>query len=125
MLLPPPQAKHGITPNWSHDDRSRQAFQRTLREGVIRKLANGSRIVFENRVRPRFEKENQRPFNDRHEIKKEMRKDPYYQAHLSVQRSAQELMWASVTYPLDRQIDEMIARAKQGVLDKTECFLKI
>ena len=32
MLLPPRQATHGITPDWSHDDKSRQAFQRTLRE---------------------------------------------------------------------------------------------
>ena len=114
MLLPPPQAKHGITPDWSHDDKSRQAFQRTLRENVIRKLSNGSRTIFENRVQPRFEKEHGRPFKDRQEVKKEMRKDPYYQAHLSVQRSAQELMWASVTYSLDRQIEDMMVRAKQS-----------
>ncbi len=114
MLLPPLQARHGITPDWSHDDKSRQAFQRTLRENVIRKLSKGSRIIFENRVKPRFEKEHSRPVKDRHEIKKEMRKDSYYQSHLSIQRSAQELMWASVTYSLDRQIDEMMARAKQS-----------
>lgn len=114
MLLPPPQATHGITPDWSHDDKSRQAFQRTLRENVIRSLSNGSRIIFENRVQPRFEKEHGRPFKDRQEIKKEMRKESFYQSHLSIQRSAQELMWASVTYSLDRQIDGMMARAKQS-----------
>lgn len=113
MLLPPRQATHGITPDWSHDDKSRQAFQRTLRENVIRKLSNGSRIMFEKRVQPRFEKKHGRPFKDRQEIKAEMRKDSFYQSHLSIQRSAQELMWASVTVSLDRQIDEMRARAKQ------------
>ena len=114
MLLPPQLARHGITPDWSHDDKSRQAFQRTLREGVIRKLSNGSRVIFENRVAPRFEKDHGRPFESRQEIKAEMRKEPYYQAHLSIQRSAQELMWASVTYSLDRQIEDMMARAKMS-----------
>jgi SAM-dependent methyltransferase len=114
MLLPPRQATHGMTPDWSHDDKSRQAFQRSLRECVIRDLSNGSRLVFENQVSPKFEKENGRPFQNRQEIKAEMRKEPFYQAHLSIQRAAQELMWASVTYSLDRQIDEMMAKAKQS-----------
>lgn len=114
MLLPPPQARHGITPDWSHDDKSRKAFQRTLRESVIRDLSNGSRTIFEKRVSPKFEKENGRPFESRQEIKAEMLKEPFYQAHLSIQRSAQELMWASISYSLDRQIDEMMARAKQS-----------
>ncbi|MEQ9446053.1 MAG: hypothetical protein RJS98_10840, partial [Rhodospirillaceae bacterium] len=114
MLLPPPQATHGITPKWSTDDKARQAFQRTLRECVIRNLSNGSRVIFENRVTPRFEKEQGRPFETRQEIKAEMRKEPFYQAHLSIQRAAQELMWASVTYSLNRQIDDMKARAKQS-----------
>jgi len=111
MLLPPKMARHGMTPNWSHDDRSRQAFQRTLREGIIRKLSAGSRVIFEKRVKPKFEKEQGRAFKDRQEAKKEMRKDSYYQSHLSIQRAAQELMWASVTYPLDRQIGELMSRA--------------
>lgn len=114
MLLPPRQATHGITPNWSLDDKARQAFQRSLRECVIRDLSNGSRLIFENRVSPKFEKENGRPFESRQEIKAEMRKEPFYQAHLSIQRAAQELMWASVTRSLDRQIDDMIAKAKQS-----------
>ncbi len=114
MLLPPSQATHGITPKWSTDDKARQAFQRTLRECVIRNLSNGSRIIFENRVTPRFEKEQGRSFKTRQEIKAEMRKEPFYQAHLSIQRAAQELMWASVTYSLDRQIDDMMARAEQS-----------
>jgi len=103
-----------MTPDWSHDDKSRQAFQRSLRECVIRDLSNGSRLVFENQVSPKFEKENGRPFQNRQEIKAEMRKEPFYQAHLSIQRAAQELMWASVTYSLDRQIDGMMAKAKQS-----------
>lgn len=65
MIFPPPQARHGITPNWAHDDRARQAFQRTLREGVIRTLSGGSRVVFEQRVRPRFQREHRRDFTDR------------------------------------------------------------
>lgn len=114
MLLPPLQARHGITPDWAHDDRARQAFQRTLREAVIRKLSAGSRVIFEKRVKPRFEKQNGRSFKDRQEAKKEMRKEVYYQSHLSIQRAAQELMWASITVPLDRQIGELMARAKQS-----------
>jgi len=103
MLLPPPQARHGISPDWSHDDRARQAFMRTVREGVIRKLSSGSRLVFENRVKPRFEKQNGRPFKNRQEVRTEMRKDTFYQSHLSIQRAAQELMWNSITLSLDGQ----------------------
>jgi SAM-dependent methyltransferase len=112
MLVPPPLARHAISPDWSHDDRSRQAFQRTLRENVIRKLSAGSRVVFENRVKPAFEKEHGRSFKDRNEARKEMRKDSFYQSHLSIQRAAQELMWASITYSLDRQISDLMAKAK-------------
>jgi SAM-dependent methyltransferase len=113
MMVPPPLAPHGMTPDWSHDDRSRQAFQRTLRENVIRKLSAGSRVIFEKRVKPKFQKEQGRDFKDRHEIRKEMRKDSFYQSHLSIQRAAQELMWASVAYPLERQIGDLMTRAKE------------
>ncbi len=114
MLVPPPLARHAISPDWSHDDRSRQAFQRTLRETVIRKLSGGSRVVFEKRVKPKFEKDNGRSFKDRNEARKEMRKDSFYQSHLSIQRASQELMWASITYSLDRQIGELMAKAKES-----------
>jgi len=113
MLLPTKQQSHGITPSWSHDDRSRQAFQRTLREGVIRKLGTGSRVLFDKKVKPRFEKNSGRPFENRRELKTEMLAEPYYQAHLSIQRAAQELMWASVTYSIERQLTDLNARARQ------------
>jgi len=112
VTLPKLQANHGMTPDWSHDDKSRQAFQRTLRENIINKFSTGSRIILESKVAPRFEKENGRPFKNRHEIKHEMRKETFYQSHLSIQRSAQELMWASITYPLAKQIDKLIEHAR-------------
>jgi len=113
MRLPANQQSHGITPKWSHDDRSRQAFQRTVRENVIRKLGTGSRVLFDKKVKPRFEKNSGRPFKNRQELKTEMLAEPYYQAHLSIQRTAQELMWASATYSIERQLIDLNARAKQ------------
>jgi ubiquinone/menaquinone biosynthesis C-methylase UbiE len=43
-----------------------------------------------------------------------MRKETFYQCHLSIQRAAQELMWASVTVPLDKQIDALMNKARSS-----------
>ncbi len=110
MLLPPKQIRHEVTPHWSHDDKARQSFQRTMRERML-KLSAGTRAIYENRVKPHFEKANGRSFSDRRELREYMQKEPFYQMYVASQRVAQELMWASITYAVDRQLDDLIDRA--------------
>ncbi len=112
MLVPPKQAEHAVTPRWSHDDKARQSFQRTMRERML-KLSSGTRAIYDHRVKPRFESKHNRSFSDRRELREAMQRESYYQMYVASQRVAQELMWASVTYPVDRQLDELIERGKQ------------
>ena len=110
MFTPPQQLKHPAMPDWSHDDRARQSLQRTLREYVVRTISAGTRQVFEHKVKPNFEKAQGRAFKDRYEVREAMMAEPYVKAHIAIQRAAQELMWNSVTYGVERQIDTLIQR---------------
>ena len=110
MILPPRQIEHDITPRWSPDDKARQSFQRSLRERMLQ-LSSGTKAIYDSRVKPRFEKEHGRSFSDRKELREQMQKEPYYQMYVASQRVAQELMWASITHAVDRQLDDLIDRA--------------
>src|SRR5262249_38899394 len=85
-----------------------------LKVYLASKVSPGNKVVYERRARPRFEKENNRAPRDRHEVRRVMRDEPYYQTWSALQRTSQEMMWDAVAASVERQLPDLIARAKRA-----------
>lgn len=92
---------HPMLPEISHDDRSQQDFAVALKGflsfRVESALARRTSEIAKG--------------EDHRETRKELAKDPLYQDWGAVQRASQELIWAYTGDCIDRQLDELDARA--------------
>ncbi|MFN7173165.1 MAG: class I SAM-dependent methyltransferase [Thermaurantiacus tibetensis] len=107
------QAEHPVLPRPTHDERARQDFAKAMKTFVQQGLLPGLDPVFRNRAAPRFARETGRPPETRHDIRKAMLADPYFQLYAGANRIAQELLWDSVIDSIERQheaLNETAAR---------------
>jgi ubiquinone/menaquinone biosynthesis C-methylase UbiE len=114
--MEPPMIKqeaHAVLPTANLDEGARQEFLNQIGKHVLNEVTPGNRALYEKRVLPRFLKTHGRPPRDRHEIRKEMVHEPYYQMTGSFQRTIQEMMWNSVDESIQRQLPDLIARARE------------
>ena len=109
------QLQHDLLPQASHDELARQNFVQSLKLHLATKVSPGNKVVYEQRAKPRFEKETRRPPKDRHEVRRVMRDEPYYQTWSALQRTSQEMMWESVSSSVARQWTLSPAPAKTGL----------
>ncbi len=104
--------KHDMVPATTHDEAARQAFVATFRGHLSGKVMPGAYRVYQSRVEPQFRAEHGRSPADQEEVRKIMTKDSFYQFWSAMQRRSQELLWESVIEPTERQLPELIGRAK-------------
>jgi len=102
-----------MLPNITHDDASRQEFAKSLKGYIQQSMLPGLQPVYENRVSKKFEKEHGRLPENRIDIRKGMLPDPYFQLYASVNRISQELLWEATNISIDREIPELIEKAKK------------
>lgn len=91
---PPPWTKvgrHGMFPEADHDEIARFNFLAGLNRHMAGAVAPGVAMAYEKRVRPAFEKEHGRPPETRHEVRRAMARDTYYQTWSSLRRSTMEM----------------------------------
>ncbi|MEP1421155.1 MAG: methyltransferase domain-containing protein, partial [Erythrobacter sp.] len=100
-------AKHDILVVGDHDDRARQEFAMSLKRFTQDKLLPGLQPVFGGRALLKFKKEHGVEPVDRHQIRKAMVGDTYFQTYAMTNRVAQELLWSSVQQPLERNLDSI------------------
>lgn len=105
------QAGHPVLPDGDHDERARQEFTKSLKGFVQSGLLPGLGPVFKARAAKRFEKDHGRAPENRHDIRKAMVGDAYFQHYAATNRIAQELIWDSVLDTIERQLPEIEARA--------------
>ena len=96
----------------NHDEGARDAFVLSLKLHINLDMAPGLKAVYAERAVPAFEKENGRPPKDRHEVRRQMLDEDYFQMWGSLWRTAQHLMWESSETKVDRQLPELIRKAK-------------
>jgi ubiquinone/menaquinone biosynthesis C-methylase UbiE len=101
------QARHGASPEISHDELARQDFTLRLREYVAADIAGGNDDVYRLAVEPSFERTHGRKPQDRKEVRQAMERHPFHQAWGSLSRTTQEMIWDSVQDSLDRQDDAL------------------
>jgi hypothetical protein len=59
------QFEHGVLPQATHDELARQSFVHSLKVHLASHVSPGNKKVYEQRVKPRFERESGRPPKDR------------------------------------------------------------
>lgn len=107
------QFKHSMLPETNHDELARQNFVQSLSNHVFRQIAPGNKVIYETVLKPKFEQQYQRSPKDRHEVKRLMQDQPYYRWYGALKRTTQEMMWESVISSVERQLPELIERAKE------------
>lgn len=105
------QGDHDVLPKADHDERARQEFTKSLKGFVQSGLLPGLGPVYAARAAKRFERETGRAPADRHDIRKAMVADPYFQTYAATNRIAQERIWDTVIDTIERQLPEIEARA--------------
>ena len=105
------QGDHPVLPKADADERARQEFTKSLKGFVQSGLLPGLGPVCASRAAKRFEREQGRAPADRHDIRKAMLADPYFQTYAATNRIAQELLWDSVIDSIERQLPALEAQA--------------
>ena len=104
--------KHSMRPATDHDEDARSNFMMDLYRHLGSNMAPGRRDVYETRIKPAFIKEHGRAPKDRHEVRKAVKDDPYFQfwGHLRVY--CNQALFYDNGRTVDRQLDDLIERAK-------------
>ncbi|HWU03292.1 MAG TPA: class I SAM-dependent methyltransferase [Novosphingobium sp.] len=107
------QSPHPILPKATADEASRQEFAKSFKGFIQQTLLPGLTPVYNTRVSKAFEKANGRAPQDRRDIRHAMVDDLYFQLYATSNRVAQELLWESVNISVDRQLPELIEKARE------------
>ncbi len=101
-----------MLPQTTHDELARQNFMQSLSVHVNRQMASGNKTVYEQVAKPNFEQEHQRFPENRHDILQAMENQSYYRWWSILKRFQQEMMWESVGSSVERQLPDLIIKAK-------------
>lgn len=107
------QAPHAMLPTSTHDEAARQEFSKSLKHFVQQGLLPGLQPAYEQRAAKAYEAQTGHAPKDRHEIRKAMVHDLYFQHYAALNRISQEALWNSVIDSVDRQLPELNERAKE------------
>ena len=108
------QPDHDMMAKANHDEFARQAFVTSLKRHISSTITPGNKVEMEKRAIPAFKKRHKRAPKNRSELRKAMERGPHHQIWGSLMRTAQELMWESVGDTVDRQLDQLIRKARGG-----------
>ena len=106
------QFQHAMLPQANHDELARQKFVESMKKYVFKNLTPGNKLVYEKIAKPKFEIEHQRTPENRFEIQQVMQQQPYYKWWGALMRINQEMLWDAVNVSVERQLPELIERAK-------------
>lgn len=104
---------HAMQPATSHDEQARQDFVGALRGHLSGRIMPGAYRVYGSKVEPAFKARHERSPTDQDEVRELMTQEPFYQFWSAMQRRSQELLWESVIDPTERQLPELIDKARQ------------
>ncbi|MSO65981.1 MAG: class I SAM-dependent methyltransferase [Alphaproteobacteria bacterium] len=119
------QMRHAVLPESDHDEGARQDFVVSFKRHVQNSVLPGTTTVYERIVLPRFRRESGRDPQTRHEIRRAMEREPYYQMSTVLQREGQGMLWQAVLDTVERQLPGLIDRAKRVTRGKTKGTLSI
>jgi ubiquinone/menaquinone biosynthesis C-methylase UbiE len=105
-------APHGMYATPDHDELARESFVRELMVHVTHDLMPLKKVLYETKVKPNFVRANNRPPENRHEIRKAMEEEDFNQVWSALRRTTQEMMFDSIGESVERQLPDLIDRAE-------------
>jgi ubiquinone/menaquinone biosynthesis C-methylase UbiE len=113
-----PQGQHGMLPRPNHDEAVREACVASMRRYFTTELIGGNRELYQTKLAPKFKAEHGRLPETAAEVRRLMEDSFYYRASSLIGRATQELLWDTVGEGIERQLDDLIekARPKPGEL---------
>ncbi len=105
-------AKHEVFPETTSDEKARYNFLASLNKHLAH-VSQGNKIAYENRVKPKFEKEKGRTFQSKNEVDDAMSDDPHYQIWSAMRRSTMEMRQQagrSLTYRQGLKLKEKVEK---------------
>ncbi len=97
------QTPHAMLVEPDHDDYVRQCYVADLRLQMLNNFAAGMKDIYQDRVKPEFEKAHHRAPRDKREVHQIMMRDPYTRTWSSMMRAMQEMMWDAVLPGIERE----------------------
>ncbi len=104
--------RHGVFPETSHDDIARLNVLAHLNRHLSTKVMPAVKTVWDQRVCPAFETREARAPKDRHEVRKALLADPYYQAWSALRRATMEQRQQAGRWIALRQAEALAAKVQ-------------
>ena len=92
------QFRHAMLPPAMHDEQATQNFVLSLKMHVAKNVAPGNKKIYEEVVKPKFERENHRSPQNRREIRKIMQHESHYRWWSTLRRSNREIKSLGISY---------------------------
>ena len=105
---------HDLYPEMQHDDRARLNYIMACYRMTANVLTPGNQQVYNSRVKPLFEADNQRPPKNRQEVRHAMNKDPFHSLWGALRRNLMEMRQQT-----GRQV---VLKQNQTLADKVETY---
>ncbi len=100
------QADHPTLPKASHEERSRQEFAKSMRGYLQREILPGLTPLYRKLAATAGG-----TLTDRHQIRKAMTREPFFQAYAALNRTAQEMVWNAIIDSLEHDWPRLTAAA--------------
>lgn len=101
---------HPMLARQDSEEKSRHAFLIDFKNMLSGEFSEGARKVYERRVEPAFKKTHKRSPENRHEVARAMREDPYYQMWSAMGRVQQEIYVDSTAACVERQLPGLVEK---------------
>ena len=106
-------SNHAMFPDATHDEQAMQSFVKTLRVHVLREFHDGGRSTLEADVEPALRKANGGAAPSRKQLRDAFAPLPHHRWWSSMLRLTQEMLYDTVGPSIERQLPDLIARARE------------
>jgi ubiquinone/menaquinone biosynthesis C-methylase UbiE len=106
------QNSHEMLTRPLSDEAARQDFTMQFRKHISTNISPANFFAYHVEAESKYKKEHNRKPENRHEVADAMEANPYYQMYSVMQRACQEITWESVIDSVERELPDLIARAK-------------
>ncbi len=103
---------HRMMPRASHDELARQNYVAAFKIHAEEEVYPKSKDVYRARVAPAITKASGQAPQNRHAARRALLKDDFCQTWSAVARTLQEMLWDNVGETIERQLPDLIDRAK-------------
>lgn len=111
--------KHDLKVDTDRNEKARQEFVSSLRSHILNDLAADMRQRYEKHIEPHFAREQGCKPKDGREVHGAIKDDDSFKFYSSIRYNAQEMVWRSVIPAIERNLDQLIDKAKRLGGDKT------